>query len=645
MNIRLRKLHIENFKGCRERTIDFGAITNIYGANASGKTTIADAFQWLMFGKDSTGATKFSIRPLGADGKTIDNVEIKVEATLAVDGVEITLQKVQKQNWVKKRGTDTVSLQGNVDTYEIDSFPASEKEFKEKITGIIDGKLLGLLANPRNFAALPWKEQRSILMKFISELTDADVLATDPAKYAPIADEVNAAPIEKCIEKAKKAMTSLKDRQKELPARIDEVSKSLVDVPELADLELHRNALNEQLEEIQKQKDDTAAAYKAVGDIQAEIMQTKLDMGGIEQKARSEVQKTLRDARTAYDEAQTEEQRLFRLKQQKAVELEELRKQLATKEEQKSNLGAEYGSVRSEVLSADATICPTCGQELPADKADEIRANFETKKVQRLQGIIAKGNALKAECDRLRNLIPEVETTLEETKAAWTAAMANTGKAYEYMNGLPTEADLSVNQEYQAMQDKLSGLEMQLGNMDTGEAVKQQLTIKERGIREELDAVNRQFAAVEANERAQERIEELRTEQRTVGQQVADQEKKIFLLEEFSRAKIEMLSSAINSQFKVVNFKMFEMQLNGGTKETCEMTVDGIPYSSLNSAAKMQAGLDVIGALSRLYDVTTPIFLDNRESVSEIPEVPGQIINLFVSPADKELRVEVPDAR
>lgn len=641
MNIRLRKLRIENFKGCRERTIDFGAITNIYGANASGKTTIADAFQWLMFGKDSTGATKFSIRPLGADGKTIDNVEIKVEATLAVDGVEITLQKVQKQNWVKKRGTDTASLQGNVDTYEIDSFPASEKEFKEKITGIIDEKLFGLLTNPRNFAALPWKEQRSILMKFISEITDADVLATDPAKYAPIADEVNAAPIEKCIEKAKKAMTSLKDRQKELPARIDEVSKSLVDVPELADLELHRNALNEQLEEIQKQKDDTAAAYKAVGDIQAEIMQTKLEIGGVEREAHTKVQKALRDARTAHDGAQAEEQRLFRQKQQKAAELEELRRQLDDKEEHRSALGAEYSSVRSETLPASATICPTCGQELPEDKVEEIRSGFAAKKAQRLQRIIADGNALKAECDRLRTSIPEAETALEEIKSTWTAAMQATGKTYEYMNSLPTKVDLSTNQEYQALRDKLSGLEMQLGNMDTGEAVKQQLAIKERGIREQLDAVNRQFAAVEANERARERIDELKAEQRTVGQQVAGQEKKILLLENFSRAKIEMLSSAINSQFKAVSFKMFEMQINGGMKETCEMTVDGVPYSSLNSAAKMQAGLDVIGALSRLYDVTTPIFLDNRESVSEIPEVPGQIINLFVSAGDKELRVEV----
>lgn len=166
----LKKLRIENFKGCMERSIDFGNVTNIFGANASGKTTIADAWMWLLLDKDSTGATKFNIRPLDEEGKTIDNVEILVEAILDVDGTEITFQKAQKQNWVKKHGTDTVSLQGNVNTYEIDSFPASEKEFKEKITSIIPEDLFKLLSDPRAFAALPWKKQRENLLKFISRL-------------------------------------------------------------------------------------------------------------------------------------------------------------------------------------------------------------------------------------------------------------------------------------------------------------------------------------------------------------------------------------------------------------------------------------------------------------------------------------------
>lgn len=240
----------------------------------------------------------------------------------------------------------------------------------------------------------------------------------------------------------------------------------------------------------------------------------------------------------------------------------------------------------------------------------------------------------------MQRKIAETEAELRELKDGWTRKASESSKAYEYMNSLPESADLSINQEYQTLQDKLSSLESQLSSMDTGEGVKQQLSIKEKGIREELDVLNRKFAAVDANERARDRIAELQGEQREVGQQVAEQEHKIYLLEEFSRSKIEMLSSAINSRFDMASFKMFEMQINGGMKETCEMTVNGVPYSSLNSAAKLQAGLDVINSLSRLYGVSAPIWIDNRECVSAIPDVEAQVINLYVSPADEILRIE-----
>lgn len=321
----LKKLTIQNFKGCRERIIEFGIKTDIFGANASGKTTIMDAFCWLMFNKDSSGSEKFNIRPLDSDGKTIDNVEIAVEATLDIDGATVTLQKVQKQNWVKKRGTDVVTLQGNVNTYEIDSFPASEKEFKEKIASIIPEELLKLLSDPRAFASLPWKKQREILLKFISGITDADVLETNKTEYTPIAEEVLAAGVEKATDKAKKAMVKLKDRQKELPARIDEASKSLAQVPELSDLELQRNALNEQLESVKKQRDDTSEAYKVVAEIQAEIMQTKLDIGGIESRANKSLDERRREARRIHDDLESKAYELFQKRQGKERELRQLR--------------------------------------------------------------------------------------------------------------------------------------------------------------------------------------------------------------------------------------------------------------------------------------------------------------------------------
>lgn len=637
----LKKLTIQNFKGCRERIIEFGEKTDIFGANASGKTTIMDAFCWLMFNKDSSGSEKFNIRPLGSDGKMVDNVEITVEATMIVDGTTVTLQKVQKQNWVKKRGTDVVALQGNVNTYEIDSFPASEKEFKEKIASIIPEDLFKLLSDPRAFASLPWKKQREILLKFISEITDADVLETNETEYAPIAEEVLAAGVEKATDKAKKAMVKLKDRQKELPARIDEASKSLAQVPELSDLELQRNALNEQLESVKKQRDDTSEAYKVVAEIQSEIMQTKLDIGGIESRANKSLDERRREARRIHDDLESRAYELFQKRQGKDRELKQLRDSIEEKERLRASLGEKYKETRAMTMDESETVCKMCGQVLPAGRIDQIRADFEKNKADMVGKILDKGRKVKSEIDGDTAKVASLESEIASLKTAWNDVITQKNKAYETMNTIPATVDISENQEYQSLQTKLSNLEAQLGNMDTGENLKKQLEIRERGIREELDAVNRQFAAVESNERIHDRIEELKAEQKEIGQKAADQEQKIFLLEKFSRTKMDMLADGINSKFGIVSFKLFEIQINGGMKDTCEMMVDGVPYSSLNSAAKMQAGLDVIAALEILYNVSVPVWLDNRESVSEIPDIDGQVINLFVSSDDKELRVEV----
>ena len=467
------------------------------------------------------------------------------------------------------------------------------------------------------------------------------MLATNEIEYAPIAEEVLAAGAEKATDKAKKAMAKLKDRQRELPARIDEASKSLVPVPELSDLELQRNALNEQLEAVREQRDDTSQAYKAVADLQAEIMQTKLDIGGIESRANESLDERRREVRRIHDDLESEVYELFQKRQGKERELKQLQDSIEEKEKLRTSLGEKYKAARAMTMDESETVCKLCGQTLPTDRIDQIRADFEKNRADMVNKILEQGRKVKSEIDEETAKIASLEPEIAALKVAWNNAITEKSKAYEAMNSIPASVDISENQEYQALQTKLSNLEMQLGNMDTGESLKKRLEIRERGIREELDAVNRQFAAVEANERVQERIDELKAEQKEIGQKVADQEQKIFLLEKFSRTKMDMLADGINSKFGIVSFKLFEIQINGGMKDTCEMMVDGVPYSSLNSAAKMQAGLDVIVALARLYNVSVPVWLDNRESVSEIPEVDGQVINLFVNPNFKELLVEV----
>ena len=141
MKILLKKLHMENFKKTKDQTIDFGHITKISGQNAVGKSTVADAFMWCLFNKNSLGEAKFQVRPLDAFGNPIDHADIKVVVTLDVDGREFELSKTQKQNWVKKRGTLEATLQGNDNLYEIDGVPKKEKDFKTFVSDIINEDL------------------------------------------------------------------------------------------------------------------------------------------------------------------------------------------------------------------------------------------------------------------------------------------------------------------------------------------------------------------------------------------------------------------------------------------------------------------------------------------------------------------------
>ncbi|SHF65211.1 ATP-binding protein, partial [Lactonifactor longoviformis] len=318
MIINIKSLHIENFKGCRVQNIIFGNTTKIYGQNASGKTTIVDAFMWLLFDKNSAGDSKFQVRPLDEDGNQIDNIEIKVVAVLDVDGEEKKLQKVQKQKWVKPRGKQEKELAGNINEFEINDIPKKEKDYNAYITSLVDEKVFKLITSPAAFTALKWQEQRDILLKLVSEVTDADVLAANPEFQELDLAQFSA---EELTAKAKKALSAYKKKQVELPARIDEISKQIVDV-DTAELEVRANAIKEQIAELESQMDDTNAQYEQWQRQSDEILQKKMDLneyvrqvntGLVEQKSRinrelMELQQKLRDSQNAFKMAELDKQ-------------------------------------------------------------------------------------------------------------------------------------------------------------------------------------------------------------------------------------------------------------------------------------------------------------------------------------------------
>ena len=674
MNIILKSLHIENFKGIKNLDVSFGSKTKIKGQNASGKTTVFDAFTFLLFNKNSVGEEKFNVRPLDADGNRVDNVEIKVSAVMDVDGKQVELSKVQKQKWVKKRGTDVTELQGNENLYEIDGYPKSEADYKAYISGPVAEDLFKMLTNPQYFSSMKWKDQRDILMKFVSDISDVELAQGNP-EFADLIPELEKAPSTDDIQKKfSKALSEWKKKQAEIPVRIDELSKSLVQI-DVAEQELAKNDLERKIAEVDTKIKD---AGSAISDLQSEEMQLQFDMSGIMQTMNRE----LSEKRRELDDAKFEASQKFADANKKIsvneTQIAENKAAIEAAGKKRSELGTEYNAVKARVFDEaqylfdeskwvfdeNSTLCSLCGQRLPEDKIASLKVEFEQKKADakadaekkleesraefsksketRLDAIKKMGFDQKHIIEDLTAKNETLQVEIDSLKKQEQDAIAKQNEIAKQLEELPAEADYSQNAEYVKLKARHDEVTAQIESMKSSEDAAEMFREERKALVAELDSVKAEIAKASKNIEIEERIGELEEEQKEVGQKVADQEKMLYLLESFIRAKMMKISDSINQHFKTVNFKLFETLLNGGVKECCECTVGGVPFSTLNSGHRIIAGLDIIQSLSELYGVTATIFVDNAESLNEfnVPNMAAQMILLAVSD-DKELKVEV----
>jgi len=640
MNIKLKEIRIENFKGIRELTVNFQDRTYIFGQNATGKTTIMDGFMWLLFGKDSLGRADFSIRPNDTDGKVINNVVIKVVASLDVDGREIILTKTQEQNWVKKRGSDVTELQGNINSYEVNEIPKSEKDYKAYISELINEELFKLITSPRAFTSLKWKDQRDILLKLVSNVTDLDVAETDE-KFAALAPMLKDASVDDLTAKTKKALKELNKKQAELPARIDEANKGLVDA-DFAACEAQKTDLESQIKELESQEADASKVGEAMENLQRDIVCKQSEIGELQRRENETLINQRREIQKRIDGAEAVFTRAFRFQTEIENDIQHKNQLIDGYRTLKESLLKKYKETAAIDMDINDCNCPTCGQVLPADQQEEKVAEFRESKQKSIDDTVSTGKKVAADILTLESDIKELQGQLEECKADKIKQNALKTAAMKELGALPQEVDLTTNGEYLVLWEEVMQLQARAKDMESGSGYLDQIRRQKAGLVAELDSVKTILAGKDNNQRVKDRIAELQQEQRSVAQKIANQEKGLFLLEEFTRAKMDMLSTRINEKFKLVNFRLFEDQLNGGCKETCECTIYGVPFESLSFAFKTVAGLDIIIALQDIYGTTAPIFVDNAESINgfNIPDVAGQLILLIVS-EDEKLKVEV----
>lgn len=660
MIIKIKKIHIENFKKFNVADIEFGNVTKVLGQNAIGKTSIVDAFMWCLFDKNSHGDTKFQIRPLDFNGNQIDHVEIKVIVTLEVDGRVITLQKLQKQNWVKKRGTLTETLQGNVNSFEVDGIPKKEKDYKDFISGIVGEELFKLITNPMEFVNRKWQEQRKELMKLAPGIGNEDVIATNPNVLQELAIALSLHSPEDLQTKVKKALSEYKKQQTEIPARIDEVRKSMMDI-DVAELELQRNVLKEQIAEVEKSEEDMTVQYEKYQKETDNLMDMKFKLSDMERNANEENNTAKRKYEEQIADFDTDISSFKRKVEVYQQNITDANGTISAYEKKRQDLLNDWKEENAKTyvdtlqFDENSLNCTMCGQSYPNDKIEQIKADFEQKKIDikakwekdhndTLERIVADGNRYKTLIEQMQDKLKDAKAKLAMEQDNLQSVEVEKKKIEDVLASLPDKIDISDAEEYKKIASQIGEKEKVLKTANSGAEMRQQLRVKKNGLKEELLIVEKQIASAD-NSAKEERIEELQQEMRNIADKVSEQEKMLYLLEEFTKAKMTVVSKIVNEKFGIVNWKLFDKQVNGAIVECCECTIDGIGINKdLNNGHRIVAGLDIINTLSKLYDVTAPIFIDNAEAVNDfnIPKMDAQMILLSVSD-DKELKVESED--
>lgn len=644
MEIKIFSLKLKNFKGIKELKIDFNCQnTNIYGANATGKTTIFDAFKWLFFDKDSSDRKDFNIKTLDNNNNPIHFLEHEVEAILVIDGVDMTFKKVLQEKWVKKRGESDREFSGHETNYWIDEVPVKKKDYEEKINSLIPESLFKLITDPSYFNnQLKWTERRELLINISGANISDDEILDSKEEFKTIKDNLEGRSIDDYKKVVQAKIKDLNKEKETIPVRIDELTNTLITEHNIdyKEIEEQKEEYNKQLNNIELEMTDIQTKAKENMKIADQLTIAKKELADFKLKKETEYsQKYSTDLINLQNEKKIIENTI-RLKQEEDSD-RLLKIQLDQK--RKGELYKKWDEVSKTTLEFDPNsfICPTCKREYETDKKEEIKKQFEDNlnlhKKSEQEAINREGQAINIRLDentkareKIQQELPKLDNKLEEINTK----IAEIEKAKETDNSF----DVTSLPEYSNKIKEIEELEEKVKNLTNGDI--SYLQNKKAEIIEEINKLNKTLNEREIQEKTKQRIEELQASEEDISNKIQELEGQQYALEEFTKTKVELLENAINSKFELVKFRLFDTQINGGLIECCDTLVNGVPYTDVNNAHKILAGLDIINTLIKFYNTSAPIFIDNRESINEIDYIGTQIISLVVT-TDSKLRIEV----
>lgn len=634
--MRLLKLELLNFKGLEQFEFEFeGLSATIRGDNATGKTTLFDSMCWLLFGKDSLDKSDFQIKTI-RNGEVIPKVNHEVTGTFKLDdGRTVELKRVFREKYSSPRGGD-VQLTGHTTDYFIDGVPSKEKEYKAFINSLISEDVFKLITNPLYFnEQYSWQNRRKLLLEMCGDIDDQDVIKSrsDLNKLTQILNGRNVEDHRKVVAAKKTAINKELDM---IPIRIDEAIRNKPELTSDKDkLQADIETFNAGIKELEQQK-SLIENNLANTEREMQIRDIKRTVKAREDELKGKYTRKRQKLRTAYEVALQKSNALQTQKDHYIDRSHELGEEVVRCDTRIAKLTNEFNTINARTFNPEA--CPTCGQALPADKQQELEQAFNLKKskeMEELQTLIQSQENQKASYLEQQDLMTvkadgltaDIELAIDEYKQAMNA--------YSDLQ----EPNINDDSIYIDLQAQLFMLESAMDDNNGDELVLAKIDSDIFEMKGKRNLLERELNKYKMHADIDARVAELEAEQQRLVNEKNELDEASFLMDEFVKAKVEMLEQSINSRFELARFKMFNTLVNGSIEECCETTYNGVPYRSMNNAARINVGLDIINALTDFYKVSAPVFVDNAEAVTEFTDVNSQVIYLVVDGNFEELTI------
>ena len=652
MEIKFKKIRIRNFRGLVSFEANLeGRSARISGANGLGKSSVADAITWVLFGKDSRRRTAFPIDPVDDEGRIIHNLDVSVELEMLIDGQPTTLRRRRQEKWVQKRGMTREQLDGHQTTCYIDGRPLPSSDFSSHVDTIVKEELFRALTTPDYFPSLPMDQQYRLLVKIVGTRTLAEIAAKDE-EALKVVDELG----QRSIDQYRQGLTyDLQRTRKELetiPVRLSEVQGFIEQVKAKgADgktAQRHAKGIEEKLRQVTQEIDSMAGVVRAenarYNDQRAYIQQLRQQRAAIEDR----IEKQNREARTlhqslvckakeeleATEERHTAAKTLLGLHERRLKDLEQQLEDFRSRWEEVERLSFSW--------NAEEAVCPTCGQPLPQDQAEQKRVEaemrFNERKMRQQDALDEEGKKLAASKQRLQDLSAAAREEMATAERLMPEARERLSKA----EAEPIEqADYHDAADWQRLSSEIDQRMKELEQTTQAQEPPQlaALRTEEQAYRKELRLLEQTIDRSKQIDEYVRREKELQKQRTTLSGDIARMQTRLEAAERLQLMEANDLQKRVNGLFPSVRFRLSRELLNGREVGHCELSVDGVPYSGLSTSERINAGLELINALARHYNIVAPIVIDNAEAVNKVAPTLGQQILLEVSPA-KKLSVE-----